>query len=246
LHPGSIPGEASSAAARRDHVGMPLPMTDFAAQRRNMVDTQLRTYDVTSHRVLDAIERVRREDFVPEGLRGIAYTDQAVAVAAGEGAARGLLQPMVLARLLQALDVKPGEKALDCAGGSGYGAAVLAALGARVTAIEDTEGMAGLMRQRLAAAGVADVAVASGDLAAGRPGDGPFDVILVHGAVEAEPEALLDQLADGGRLGVIIGSGRSGRAAVFTRSGDVVGRRSVFDAAAPALVAFNASTSFTF
>jgi protein-L-isoaspartate(D-aspartate) O-methyltransferase len=246
LHPGSIPGEASSAAAFRDQWGTPFPMPDFAAQRRNMVDTQLRTYDVTSHRVLDAVERVGREEFVPEALRGIAYSDQPMAVSAGEGAARGLLQTMVLGRLLQALDVKPGDRALDCAGGSGYGAALLAALGANASALEENEPLAELMRQRLAAAGVADVDVAAGDLAAGRPGDGPYDVILVHGAAEAEPKALLGQLADGGRLGIVMGLGRAGRAVVFTRSGDVVGRRNVFDAAAPSLAAFRTPPGFTF
>ncbi len=246
MYPGSIPGEASSAAAVRDRWGTPLLMTDFVALRRNMVDTQLRTYDVTSHRVLDAMEGVPREIFVPDALRGIAYSDRPLAVSAGEGAARGLLQPMVLGRMLQALDVKPGETALDCAGGSGYGAALLAALGARVTALEETEALAGLARERLAAAGVSGVSIVSGDLAAGWPGAGRYDVILVHGAAETEPKALLDQLTDGGRLGIVMGVGRAGRAVVFTRSGAAIGRRTVFDAAAPALPAFGKPAAFTF
>jgi protein-L-isoaspartate(D-aspartate) O-methyltransferase len=178
LHPGSIPGEASIAAgsARRGHVsrgGKPLPSPDLAAQRRNMVDTQLRTYDVTSHRLLDAIESVPRDVFVPESLRELAYSDQDIAVSAGEGAARGLLVPMVLARLLQALDVKPGDRALDCAGGSGYGAALLSALGAQVTAVEETEALAGLTRDRLAAAGISGIDVQAAGFGAGLAGSGP-------------------------------------------------------------------------
>jgi protein-L-isoaspartate(D-aspartate) O-methyltransferase len=223
-----------------------LPSPDTAAQRRNMVDTQLRTYDVTSHRLLDAMEGVPREVFAPDHLKELAYTDQEIVITAGEGAVRSLLQPMVLGRLLQALEVKSGEKALDCAGGSGYGAALLATLGARVCAIEETDSMAALMRERLAAAGSGKVEVLSGDIATGGPAQGSFDVILVHGAAEHPPEGLLARLADGGRLGIVMGMGRAGRAVVFTRSGDVVGRRTVFDAAARPLKAFAGAPGFRF
>jgi protein-L-isoaspartate(D-aspartate) O-methyltransferase len=221
-------------------------MLDFAAARRNMVDTQLRTYDVTSHRVLDAVEQVPREIFVPEHMQTLAYGDQPVSVSAGEGAARPLLQPMVLGRLLQALDVKPGENVLDCAGGSGYGAALAAALGASVTALEESEPMAALMRDRLAAAGFAHVAVKAGPLQDGVPENAPYDVIVVHGSAEVEPIKLAGQLRDGGRLGVIMGTGRAGRAVVLSRSGDVIGRRTVFDAAAHPLSAFQKMRSFSF
>jgi protein-L-isoaspartate(D-aspartate) O-methyltransferase len=221
-------------------------MPDFAAARRNMVDTQLRTYDVTSHRVLDAVERVAREKFVPAGLESLAYTDRPIVVTAGEGARRQLLQPMVLARLLQALDVKAGDKALDCAGGSGYGAALLAALGASVVAVEEGEAMSGLMRERLAAAGAEGVACRQGAVADGAAADAPFDVIVVHGAAEVEPDSLVAQLRDGGRLGIVLGDGRAGRAVVISRSGGVTGRRIVFDAAAAPLSAFRRTPEFTF
>jgi protein-L-isoaspartate(D-aspartate) O-methyltransferase len=250
LHPGSIPGEASTAADRlhgwRYAQGDPLPSPDFAALRRNMVDTQLRTYDVTSHRVLDAIESVPRDLFVPDHLSGLAYTDQDIVVSAGEGAVRHLLQPMVLGRLLQALDVQPGERALDCGGGSGYGAALLAALGARVTAVEADEPMAAHMRRTLATAGIESVVVHAGPVIGGQADGELFDVILVHGSLVEAPDHLLAQLADGGRLGVVLGHGRSGRAVVFTRSGKVVGRRAVFDASARPLVAAGSTPAFTF
>jgi protein-L-isoaspartate(D-aspartate) O-methyltransferase len=226
--------------------GMPVPSPDFAALRRNMVDTQLRTYDVTSHRLLDAIESVPREAFVPQHLVGLAYTDQEIAVSAGEGTVRHLLQPMVLGRLLQALDVQDGERALDCGGGSGYGAALLAALGAKVSAVEESDAVAALMRQSLAKAGIAGIAVSAGDVAAGSISESPFDVILVHGAVESAPEALLGQLAEGGRLGIVVGHGRAGRAVVFNRSGGVIGRKTVFDAAARPLKATVSSPAFSF
>jgi protein-L-isoaspartate(D-aspartate) O-methyltransferase len=256
LHPGSIPGEASIAVGRMRlnraapggarRWGKPLPSPDTAAQRRNMVDTQLRTYDVTSHRLLDAMESVPREVFAPDHMKSLAYTDQEIVVSAGEGTVRPLLQPMVLGRLLQALEVKAGETALDCAGGSGYGAALLASLGAAVSALEDSESMAALMRDRLAAAGVINVEVLAGDLATGDPARGSFDVILVHGAAETAPDGLLARLSDGGRLGIVMGTGRAGRAVVFTRSGDVIGRRTVFDAAARPLMAFSGVPAFRF
>jgi protein-L-isoaspartate(D-aspartate) O-methyltransferase len=220
-------------------------MPDYAAARRNMVDTQLRTYDVTSHRLLDAVERVPREAFVPSELAALAYSDQPVAVVAEDGSRRQLVQPMVLARLLQALDVKAGDKALDCAGGSGYGAALLVALGARVMAVEETDAMATLMRERLAASGLGDVICRQGAIADGAPADAPFDVIVVHGAAEIEPDRLVAQLADGGRLGIIMGAGRAGRATVFTRSGGVTGRRVVFDAAAAPIADLRRAAEFT-
>lgn len=219
-------------------------MPDFAAARRNMVDTQLRTYDVTSHRVLDAVERVPRDRFVPEAVKALAYSDQPITLAAKD-TPRQLLQPMVLARLLQALDIKPGERVLDCAGGSGYGAALATELGASVTAVEETAELAQLTRDSLAAAGTTGVTIRTGAIETGAGADGPFEVIILHGAVEEEPEALVALLADGGRLGLVMGAGRAGRAMVITRNGGVTGRRAVFDAAAPLLPAFRRAPAFS-
>jgi protein-L-isoaspartate(D-aspartate) O-methyltransferase len=251
LHPGSIPGEASIAAA--DHKPWDkhlssgtrdLTMSDFAAARRNMVDTQLRTYDVTSHRLLDAVESVPREIFVPASLQGLAYTDRAVSVDAGGGASRALLQPMVLARLLQAIDIRRGDRFLDVGGGSGYGAALAAALGASVTALEASEDLAALARGCLSGAGFGEMPVVAGALGSGHPAAAPYDVVMIHGACEVEPADLLGQLADGGRLGVVMGRGRAGRATVFTRNGGVIGRRGVFDAAAAPLADFQPTPAF--
>jgi protein-L-isoaspartate(D-aspartate) O-methyltransferase len=221
-------------------------MIDFAAARRNMVDTQLRTCDVTSHKVLDAIERVPREMFVPAALRELAYTDQTVTVDAGGGATRTLLPMVVLARMLQAVEVDPGMRVLDCAGGSGYGAALAAALGGAVTALEETEAMANLMRRTLASCAVENVNVVCGDLAAGYAAGGPYDAIVVHGAADCEPAGVLSQLADGGRLAVVMGRGRSGRVVLFTRSGKSVGKRNILDGAAAPLAAFRPVAEFQF
>jgi protein-L-isoaspartate(D-aspartate) O-methyltransferase len=219
-------------------------MPDFATARRSMVDTQLRTYDVTSHRVLAAFEAVPREVFLPSNLADLAYADGAFAAEAGS-VRRVMLQPMVLGRLLQALAVEPGETALDCAGGSGYGAALLSTLGARVTAVEEGDTMTALMRDALSRGRIAGIDVRSGDLASAAGATGPFDVILVHGAVEIEPTGLLALLGEGGRLGVVIGTGRAGRAVVYSKAGGVIGQRVVFDASVPPLAAFRQAPAFS-
>jgi protein-L-isoaspartate(D-aspartate) O-methyltransferase len=221
-------------------------MAQIADIRRNMVDTQLRTYDVTSKRLLDAIEMVGREHFVPEALRGLAYGDQPVEVAAENQETRVLLTPMVLARMIQAAEIEPGDDVLDVAGGSGYGAAVMMAMGAKVTMLEAGPAMAKLAISALAHADLTEIEVKSGGLAKGLPKAGPFDLILINGAIEIEPVVLLNQLRDGGKLIAIIGSGRSGRVTVFQKSGETIGKRSIFDASAPVLAEFRQNASFQF
>ncbi len=127
-------------------------MIDLSAVRRNMVDTQLRTYDVSSKRVLDAVDEVAREHFLPASLSALAYADQSLTVRAADGTERVLLLPMILARMIQAAEIEPGAKVLSVAGGTGYGAAVMAAMGAKVTLLESGEALAGEARRALAAA----------------------------------------------------------------------------------------------
>jgi protein-L-isoaspartate(D-aspartate) O-methyltransferase len=221
-------------------------MSDYAAIRRTMVDTQLRTYDVNSKRLLDAIEAVGREHYTPAGMAGLAYVDQSLTIASGESESRSLLQPMVLARMIQSADLQSGDKVLSVAGGTGYGAAVMAAMGASVTLLEIGEGIASQARKALASDGVESVAVVTGDLTGGYAAGAPYDVILVEGALDAYPAALLAQLADGGRLVVVIGRGRSGRVMVFQRTGENFGSRTAFDAAAAALAPFQSTSRFRF
>jgi protein-L-isoaspartate(D-aspartate) O-methyltransferase len=223
-------------------------MLDFAQARRAMVDCQVRTFDVFDIPVLSAMDAVPRERFVPPGREGLAYIDQDIPVSDGIAGAerRFMLKPMVLGRMLQALEVEPGEKALDVAGGLGYSAAVLARLGANVVTLESTEAAAQAARERLAAVGVENVTTVSGPLEKGYPQAAPYDVILVNGLVETRPQGLLDQLAEGGRLACIERRGKTGRAVLYVRSGDAFGSRAIFDAAAPALAAFKAEPGFVF
>ena len=208
-------------------------MVDFAALRRNMIDTQLRTYDVTSKRLLDAVESVDRQHFVPESMVGLTYVDQSVALTASDGQTRVLLQPMVLSRMLQAVDIQNGDAILDIAGGSGYTAAIMAAMGGKVTTLESSVPISDLAIAALQKAGLDTISIRTGDLLAGAPNTAPFDVIFVNGAVESDPSLLLAQLAEGGRLVVVMGGGRAGRVVLFNKTGDIIGRRVVFDAAAP-------------
>jgi protein-L-isoaspartate(D-aspartate) O-methyltransferase len=219
-------------------------MTDFAALRRNMVDTQLRTYDVNSKRLLDAVEAVGREHYIAGHADDLAYVDQALKLRAAEGDVRVMLQPMVLARMIQAADIKAGDVALTVAGGSGYSAAVMTAMGASVTALESSEATAALARRSLLADGEVSVAVVSGDLNQGPADGGPYDVIVIEGGIDVEPSALLARLTDGGRLVAVMGQGRAGRVMVFQRTGTTIGRRIAFDASAVPLSAFQPAPAF--
>jgi protein-L-isoaspartate(D-aspartate) O-methyltransferase len=219
---------------------------DFALARRMMVDSQLRTFDVNDLSVLAAMDSLPRERFVPAGREALAYIDQNVPVGTAEGEARLMLAPMVLGRLVQALDVAPGAKALDVACGLGYGAAILARLKAAVIALEADESLAEEARKRLASVGAEGVAVVSGPLQEGYPKGAPYDAILVNGAVDEVPRPLLEQLGDGGRLACIQGRGRAARATLYVRSGDAFGARPLFDAAAPLLAAFRREPGFVF
>ncbi|NNM71948.1 protein-L-isoaspartate O-methyltransferase family protein [Enterovirga aerilata] len=220
-------------------------MLDFARARRNMVDNQLRTFDVTDRAVLAAMAEIPRERFVPESQAAFAYLDRNVNVAEGGAEPRWMLQPMVLARMVQELEIEPGARALDVATGHGYAAALLSTLGAEVVALESDEALAAAARSALAGAGrPAEVVV--GPLAKGHPPRAPYDVILVNGAVEERPDALLAQLKEGGRLACLVREGAAGHAMLYVRAGSGFGLRRLFDASAPVLREFRAEPSFQF
>lgn len=208
--------------------------------RRTMVDCQLRTFDVTDLDVLAAFEAVPREPFVAAAFASVAHSDRILPCASG---GRKLLSPMVLARMLQEAELRAGERALDVAGGSGYGAAILASMGLEVTALE-SEANAPAARATLAACGSAAKVVA-GDVTKGEPG-ASYDFILIHGIVETAPDALLAQLAEGGRLVALMHNRSASRAVVFERSGPDIGRRTLFDAAGPDVAEFRAPAKFIF
>jgi protein-L-isoaspartate(D-aspartate) O-methyltransferase len=222
-------------------------MSDFALQRRMMVDCQLRTYDITDSRVLDVMGELPRERFVASSDQVIAYSDQPAAASDGPRgpASRFLLTPMVLARLVQAAQIGEGERVLDVATGTGYGAALAQHLGGTVVGLESDAGLA-----RHAKALLAELApgaeVVEGALEKGWAAGAPFDVVIVEGSFEVEPVALFAQLADGGRLVGVKGTGRAGRAMLYRKSGEVVSGRPIFDAAAPALAEFRRAPAFVF
>jgi protein-L-isoaspartate(D-aspartate) O-methyltransferase len=220
-------------------------MVDFTQARRMMVDSQLRTFDVNDIPLLDAMDDVPRERFVLPGREELAYIDQDLPVSDGPDR-RFMISPMVLARMIQALEIDAGNKVLDVACGRGYSSAVLSILGTRVTALESDENLAAAARECLIFAGAGEVTVKVGPLEQGCAENAPYDAILVNGALEVRPDHLLRQLAEGGRLICVKGRGRSAKATVHVRSGDIFGERGLFDAAAPLLTPFQLKPSFTF
>jgi protein-L-isoaspartate(D-aspartate) O-methyltransferase len=219
-------------------------MVDFAQARRTMVDGQVRTSDVTGLRLIAAMLDVPREQFVPAARRAIAYLDIDVPVDAAGG--RALLKPMVLAKLLQAAGIGEGDRVLDVGCATGYSAAVLARLAGEVVALEEDGALARTAGETLAASGASNVSVVSGPLPDGWAQGAPYDVIVVEGASEVVPAALLSQLKDGGRLLAVIGTGPMGKATIFRRSGGHPTAQTLFDATAPLLPGFARPAAFVF
>jgi protein-L-isoaspartate(D-aspartate) O-methyltransferase len=220
-------------------------MTDFAQARRMMVDGQIRTSDVTDLRVLAAFGEVPRERFVPPRRQALAYLDLDAPLDEA-GGARRLIKPMVLAKLIQAADIGEGDRVLDVACATGYASAILARLAATVVALEEDAALADAAASTLAALGARNVKVVGGALPAGWPREAPYDVILVNGSAEIVPQALLDQLADGGRLVGVVGRAPIGKGTVYRRSGTHVSAHPEFDAVAPPLPGFAKPPAFVF
>ena len=229
-------------------------MLDFADLRRRMVDNQIRTADVTYRPVLAAIEELPRERFLPEAAKPFAYSDQHLVVGRVEatGESRYSLAPVLLARMVQALEPVQGDRVLHIACGTGYGSAVFAKLGAHVVALDEDAGLIATAERALAEAGISGVKTSVGLLFEGAPSEAPFDVIFIEGAYEREPETLVAQLAKGGRLLGVAGVGRAAQVMLKVKTGDALtGRealtgRAVFDASAPLLRSFAKKPEFAF
>jgi protein-L-isoaspartate(D-aspartate) O-methyltransferase len=221
--------------------------------RLRMVDCQIRTFDVTDRAVLARFLDVPRELFVPTPLRDLAYSDTALKISetkTGE-AERRLLAPMVLARLIQAAGVKPTDRVLDVAPGTGYSTAILAGLAAHVTALECDPDLQATTKSNLGALGLANVDVVGGPLRDGAAAAAPFDVILVNGVVESHLATLFGQLRDGGRLLSLWrpadpADRRASRAVAFEKSAGDVSQLDLFPASGAALTDFRAEPAFAF
>jgi len=223
-------------------------MVDFTAARRKMVDSQLRTHDVTDVEILNAMGSVERENFIPAARRSLSYLDDHVEVASssGDAPARHLMAPSVMAKLLQAAEIQADDIVLVVGCTTGYAAAIVARLAGSVVALECDDALAEQASETLLETSADNAAVVTGPLADGWPKEGPYDVILLIGAVDQVPEALLAQLREGGRLVAVEGHGGSGVSRVHTRSAELVSSRFAFNASVPALPGFETKSEFVF
>ncbi|SJZ49792.1 protein-L-isoaspartate(D-aspartate) O-methyltransferase [Enhydrobacter aerosaccus] len=219
-------------------------MTDFSVARRNMIDGQLRPNRVTNDLLLSVIADLPRERFLPDAVKSVAYADDDVPLGGG----RYLMEPMVLARLIQTLQPSATDKALVVASGPGYGAALLARLVKSVTAVEGDPTLAGSAEQTIKQLGIDNIQIVTGKMEQGAPTSAPYDVILIEGAVREIPKAILDQLAEGGRLGTVIASASAahGVAHLVVKEGGVTSGRPLFDAGTPLLPGFAPPPRFAF
>ena len=218
-------------------------MTLNEAARVNMVESQLRPNRVTDERLIAAFMRIRRELFVPERLRGVAYVDDDLPLGGG----RYMMKPMVAARLLQAAMVEAKDTALVVGAGVGYEAALLALLARNVVALEENPELARIGRSGLVDHRIASVSYVEAPLPLGHRQRSPYDLILFGGAVAAIPEEITNQLAEGGRIAVVLRPHECvGRASLITRTGGVLASRVIFDAATPLLPSFVAKPAFVF
>jgi protein-L-isoaspartate(D-aspartate) O-methyltransferase len=218
---------------------------DFATARRMMVDGQVRTSDVTNLQLISAMLDVPRERFVPAASADIAYLDLDVPVSE-RPMSRRLLKPMVLAKLIQAAEVRVTDRVLDVACATGYSSAILARLASEVVALEEDADLAAKARQILSEVAARNVTVVQGSLASGWPELAPFDVVVMNGRSEIVPQELCRQLRDRGRLVGVFGEGTAAKAMIYlSEAGDVSGRV-LFDAAAPLLPGFAKPPAFVF
>lgn len=215
---------------------------DFARARDLMVESQVRTDDVTDPRILRAMRTLPRERFAPAQKRTVAYADMELEAAPG----RTLMRPRDLSKLVQSLAPSADERALEIAGATGYGAAILAACCREVVSLDPDPNLSFAARAAFESCGLTNVCTVSTAAADGWKDDAPYDVIMLNGAAEIVPDAWLEQLAEGGRLGVIVRQDRAGAARIYTKSGDAISYRIAFDAAPPVAPGLERPPAFVF
>lgn len=216
-------------------------MTDFATRRTIMVDTQIRPNDVTKFPVINAMLAVPREDFVPTDRRETAYVGENIDLGRG----RVVLEPRTLAKMLDALDVQPDELVLDIGAAYGYSSAVISQLAEAVVAVEEDEAMAAEAQAALSDAEADNVILHQGRLAEGAAQHGPYDVIVLQGAVAHLPGAITDQLKEGGRIACLFDEGALGVMRIGYKVDGAVTWRHAFNAGAPVLPGFERHAAFS-
>ncbi|MBZ9659676.1 protein-L-isoaspartate O-methyltransferase [Mesorhizobium sp. ESP-6-4] len=221
---------------------------DFSERRVKMVDGQIRTTDVTSAPLIEAMLTVPREAFVGAGQQDLAYIDEDIRISDGANGsgARYLMEPSPLAKLLQLAEIDASDSVLDVGCGTGYSAALLSRLARSVVALESDAALAEAAKSTLSSLGCQNVTVVTGPLPQGQAAKGPYNVIFIGGSVEEVPQALLDQLAEDGRLVAVEGRGNSGVARLFVKAGGVVTGRRAFNAAIKPLPGFERAHAFEF
>lgn len=217
-------------------------MFDFTKARDHMVESQIRTSDVTEPAILKAFRTTPREKFVPKAKSALAYGDSHIKMDEG----RIMLRPRDFAKLIDAAEIRSSDIILDIACGRGYSTAIMAKLADTVVGLETTDEAVDKATDLLNDADISNAAIVKGDLKSGASEHGPFNVIFVNGAVTDVPKSWISQLANRGRLVCIVQNGPMGRGTVFTKSGEQVGERVVFDASAPILPGFEREAAFVF
>lgn len=220
---------------------------DVEHARFNMIEQQIRPWDVLDPTVLQALGRLKREDFVPSQHRVLAFVDTRIPLRDGADAGACMLEPRVEARLAQELRLRDSDRVLEIGTGSGYMAALLALLAADVTTLEIDAGQALTAEKNLCAAGITHARVVHADGSGGWPARAPYDAIVLSGSVAEVPAALLDQLKPGGRLLAIVGQLPIMRARLYTRSAQgAFAHEDLFDTVAPRLKGFAEPSHFRF
>lgn len=217
-------------------------MSDFAARRRQMVDSEIRPSDITDYPIIEAFLTVPREMFVPAARRELAYLGESLTLDGG----RALPPPRVLGKMLEALSLEPSDLVLDIGCASGYSTAIIARLAEAVVGVECDESLAAEADALMTEIGADNAAIVAGELSAGAPRHAPFDAIILQGAVEALPETLTDQLAEGGRIAAIFAEGALHVCRIGRKHDGAVSWRFAFSSGAPVLPGFAQTPGFVF
>ena len=216
---------------------------DYSAARHNMVENQIRVNRVTHQGIINAFGEIPREVFVPDNLATLAYVDEKLMITEG----RYLLQPMVLARLLQSAKIRPDDVVLEIGCGTGYSTAILASIANTVVAIEEDETLAKQATNNMVELGVDNAAIMTSPLAEGYKKQHPYNAIVLSGSVAKVPESILAQLIDGGRLVTVVNKHDSlGKGVLMTKFGGSISTEEIFDAWTPILPGFEIPPSFAF